>query len=420
MPLFKRKEQNLIPPVSQDNSRSGGSSPSRSPYHSNASTYIASRDGDPYNTPSSRSPSYASDEPSVRDKYSRSNAVGDIYSRGGAELDKDRNELFAGYNAQKSGSGRFFDGPQPGREPNPGEENEEDVEGIKQQTRFVKQDSVNSTRNALRLAREAEDTARNTLTRLGDQSEKLANTERHLDVAKGHSSRAEDNTNELKQLNRSIFRPVITFNKDAKRAAQEAKIQARYDEERDAREKTMVDIRETQNRLGRAQTYGRGDDEEELIGSGARSRFKTAEQEATRKEQRKRYQFDSTASDDELEDELDNNLDEIGDVSKRLKALGMAMGQELDNQNVRIDQIEGKAGNVERKIHLNTQRVRRPYSSSSMTYIYPHSSRKSSSLSLCGHWSYDFWILFCNGRRHELIYVIAYLLPKPRGHEQIM
>lgn len=36
--------------------------------------------------------------------------------------------------------------------------------------RFTKQESVNSTRNALRLAREAEETARNTLGRLGDQS----------------------------------------------------------------------------------------------------------------------------------------------------------------------------------------------------------------------------------------------------------
>ncbi|RDB28967.1 Protein transport protein sec9 [Hypsizygus marmoreus] len=362
--FFKRKEQNLIPPVSTNvnNSGSGNKSPSRSPYHSNASTYVASRDGDPYSTPSSKSASSyppAEDDYLPRDKYSRSNGVGDIYSRGGAELDNDRNELFSGYNAQKSGSGRFFDGPPSGNEPAPGEENDEDVEGIKQQTRFVKQDSVNSTRNALRLAREAEDTARNTLMKLGDQSEKLANTERHLDVAKGHSSRADDNTNELKQLNRSIFRPVITFNKDAKRAAQEAKIQARYEDERLEREKTMMDIRESQNRLGRAATYGRNDDEEGLVGGSGRSRFKTAEQLADRKEQRKRYQFEATASDDELEDELDNNLDEIGDMSKRLKALGMAMGQELDNQNHRIDTIEGKAIRTEEKIHMNTQRLKK-------------------------------------------------------------
>lgn len=161
----------MIPPVSSEPnpSKSGNSSPSPSyppSYRSNASTYVASRDGDPYNTSDNNSTSYSD----VRDKYSRSNGVGDVYSRGAAELDKDRNELFSGYKAQKSGSGRFFDGPQPGREPVPGEENDDDVEGIKQQTRFVKQDSVNSTRNALRLAREAEETARNTLTRLGDQS----------------------------------------------------------------------------------------------------------------------------------------------------------------------------------------------------------------------------------------------------------
>jgi hypothetical protein len=43
-------------------------------------------------------------------------------------------------------------------------------EAIKQQIRFTKQESLASTRNALRTAREAEETARNTLTRLGDQS----------------------------------------------------------------------------------------------------------------------------------------------------------------------------------------------------------------------------------------------------------
>lgn len=138
-------------------------------------------------------------------------------------------------------------------------------------------------------------------------------------------------------------------------------MQARYDEERTEREKTMMDVRETQNRLGKATTYGRGDDEEELLGSGARSRFKTAEQLAGRKEQRKRFQFEAAASDDELEDELDDNLDEIGDATKRLKALGLAMGQELDNQNNRIDLIEGKAVRTEQKIHLNTERVRQFY-----------------------------------------------------------
>ncbi|TEB35008.1 hypothetical protein FA13DRAFT_1728805 [Coprinellus micaceus] len=184
--------------------------------------------------------------------------------------------------------------------------------------------------------------------------EKLANTERHLDVSKGHSLRAEDKTDELKQLNKSIFRPVITWNKDAKRAAQEAKIQSRYDDERDEREKAMMDIRETQNRLGKATTYGADDDE--LMGG---RRMRTAEQLNQRKEQRKRFQFEATASDDELEDELDDNLDEVGDAVKRLKALGMTMGQELDSQNERITRIEGKTVGLDNRIFRNTERLKK-------------------------------------------------------------
>ncbi|KAL1740036.1 hypothetical protein HDZ31DRAFT_85629 [Schizophyllum fasciatum] len=305
----------------------------------------------------------ASTATSFRDKYARNASVGDTYSRGGGangDADRDRAELFSGLNPNKTGSGRFFDGPAL-REPNPGEEHDEDVEGIKQQTRFVKQESVNSTRNALRMAREAEETARNTLGRLGDQSEKLANTERHLDVSKGHSQTAADRTDELKQLNRSIFRPVITFNKDAKRAAKQAEIQRRYEDERSERERGMMDIRETQNRLGRAGTYGRGyEDEDDITSSGVGSgRYKTEAQLAARKEQRKRYQFEATASDDEMEDELDGNLDEISEMTKRLKALGSAMGQELDTQNSRIDRIEGKTVNLDQKIFTNTERLKR-------------------------------------------------------------
>jgi len=304
----------------------------------------------------------ASPSPVIRDMYARNAAVGDVYSRGVANVAQDRNELFSGYNTENttrnSGSGRFVDGPSC-REPLPGEENDEDVEGIKKQTRFIKQESVNSSRNALRLAREAEEAARNTLTRLGDQSERLANTERHLDVSKGHSIRADDRTDELKQLNRSIFRPVIVFNKDAKRAAQEAKIQARYEEEREEREQNMMRIRETQNRIGRAQGYGRGGNVEEEGQSGMGSgQYRSADQLSVRKEQRKRYQFEADASDDELEDELDDNLDEIGDMTKKLKALGMAMNQELDAQNKHIDNIEQKAVGLDGRLFRNTERLR--------------------------------------------------------------
>lgn len=170
MPLFKKKPEALIPPVEAPISNPSSTIGTRS----SSRTYVASRDGDPYNATISQQTSSDYSSNLLADRYGRNRGPGDVYTRGTAELDKDRNELFSGYNPEKSGSGRFFDGPDIGKSPADGEENEEDVEGIKQQTRFVKQESVNSTRNALRLAREAEETGRNTLTRLGEQSGELS------------------------------------------------------------------------------------------------------------------------------------------------------------------------------------------------------------------------------------------------------
>lgn len=137
----------------------------------------------------------------------------------------------------------------------------------------------------------------------------------------------------------------------------------------------MMDIRESHNRLGTATTYGRRDDEELLGGRGA----KTESQLAMRKEQRKRYQFESNASDDEVEDELDDNLDEISAMTKRLKALGTAMGQELENQNARIERIDGKTVGLDSRIFRNTERVN--YSAlkgGTRIHIFSYSSRKFS------------------------------------------
>ncbi|KAH7335145.1 hypothetical protein B0J17DRAFT_576166 [Rhizoctonia solani] len=327
-------------------------------YRSNASTYNQSRDGDPYASPSIQQ------QPIQSDRYARNAAVGDKYSRGYGNVDNDRAELFSG--RQPTQPRRRYDDDDNGQQRQmTAEEEDEEVEGIKQDTRQLKQDSVQSTRNALRIAREAEETARNTLLKLGDQSEKIANTERHLDLAKGSTNRAEDKTDELKQLNRSIFRPVIVFNKDEKRRKQEQRIADRHEQERMERENSAVDVRDSHNRIGRAATYGQrsggGDDnygeEEEGISSGRRNL--PPEQQRARQAARSRYQFEATASDDELEDELDDNLDEIHDVAKRLKALAVASGQELDVQNARLNKITNKTDQLDTKIVRATDRLKR-------------------------------------------------------------
>ncbi|CCO29254.1 Protein transport protein sec9 [Rhizoctonia solani AG-1 IB] len=312
-------------------------------YRSNASVHNQSRDGDPY-----ASSSYQQ-QPVQSDRYARNANVGDKYSRGYGNVDNDRAELFAG--RQPTQPRRRFDDDDSGQQRQlTAEEEDEEVEGIKQDTRQLKQESVQSTRNALRIAREAEETARNTLLKLGDQSEKIANTERHLDLAKGSTNRAEDKTDELKQLNRSIFRPVIVFNKDEKRRKQEQRIADRHEQERSERENSAVD-----------RSGGGGDDnygeDEEGISSGRRNL--PPEQQRARQAARARYQFEATASDDELEDELDDNLDEIHDVAKRLKALAVASGQELDAQNSRLNKITNKTDQLDTKIVRATDRLKR-------------------------------------------------------------
>ncbi|KAH9040792.1 hypothetical protein EDB85DRAFT_2170035 [Lactarius pseudohatsudake] len=202
------------------------------------------------------------------------------------------------------------------RDPAPGEENEEDVEGMKQHTKvYQARQSIPHAMPSAWLVRRKRPL--DALLTGWVVNQKLANPERHLDVAKGHSQHADDRTDELKRLNRSIFRPVITFNKDAKRAAQEAK----------------------------ALTYG---SREEEIGAGPN--VKRAAQPSRSATSLRRlhpttsWKMNSTTI-----------STKFSDVEKTLKALGTALGQELDHQNNRIERIEDKTVNLDNRVFRNTE-----------------------------------------------------------------
>lgn len=272
-------------------------------------------------------------------------------------LTPDDLEAEYGRGSNSTSQNRGYDGAEQ-REEQVDEEDDE-VEAIKQQMRFTKQESLSATRNALRIAREAEETASNTMFKLSDQSEKIGNTERSLDMAKAHASRAEDNAKEIVNLNKSIFRPNMQFNKKAKRDAEEARIIARHIEEREERENVRKDVITAQQRLD-ASMNGPGSGNAN-IGRFGQDRFgsgkKAEEAKKNKVAQRGRYQFEATESDDELEDELDQNLDEIGMLSSRLNQLGKTMGQEVDVQNARLQRVGDKATVLDTKIFAGTQRL---------------------------------------------------------------
>jgi len=217
------------------------------------------------------------------------------------------------------------------------------------------------------MMREAEETGKNTLMKLGTQSEQLGMTERHLQNSKGFVRRADDNTNDIKTLNRSIFIPAITFDKSKKRAEQDAKMNRRYEEEQVEREATQNNIRETQERIAnvtrgisgrRDGPPGEDDDDDEALSGGGR--FRTTQQMAARKAQWAKYQSrDDDEEDDAAEDEIANGLDEMSLGIARIKALALAQGSEVKKQNEQLTRLHRNVEDVDQRLSSTTEKMRR-------------------------------------------------------------
>jgi hypothetical protein len=210
------------------------------------------------------------------------------------------------------------------------EEEEEDIQSMKQQIRFTKQEDVASTRNALRIAQQAEETGRDTLARLGAQGEHLHNTEKNLDLAHNQNRVAEDKAKELKKLNRSMFAVHVAnpFTAGARREARDADVINKHLDEREAREATRREAYLAEQRL---KTHFKEIQPGQPGGPKAKNLAERA-----------KYQFEADSEDEEMENEIDTNLDALGGAAGRLNALARATGAEVDAQNKLLDRIADK------------------------------------------------------------------------------
>ncbi|PUU81678.1 hypothetical protein B9Z19DRAFT_1099613 [Tuber borchii] len=223
---------------------------------------------------------------------------------------------------------------------------EEDVEAVKSSIKFTKDQSVRSTRNALNAAQSAEESGLRILNNLSTQGARLHNTEKNLDVASSQNRVAEDKARELKNLNRSMFVPNVgnPLRSKSRAEAEEAKIIARHQAEREERDRTREFGYESKNVVGRALNTTTGRVESKGKSSLA---------------ERSRYQFEADSEDDALEDEIDSNLDQLGAITGRLKGMAMATSKEVDRQNQQIDKIMKKSDRVDDQIALNHNRIRK-------------------------------------------------------------
>jgi hypothetical protein len=225
---------------------------------------------------------------------------------------------------------------------------DEEVEGIKQDIRFVKQESLALTRNTLRMAQEADASATNTMGMLGLQSERLYNAEQNLLLADTQTNIAHDKVNELKRLNRSIFIPAQgnPFNRRSRLRQQEERIKAQKTQEKYLRETNRQGAYASEQRLKQGITQN-------ATNSEVHKKYKDDQSLAAAQ----RYQFENDSEDDEMEKELAANLDQIGLYLKKLKNAATTMGVEVESQNSRLRDIEENADRLDINVHMNSARL---------------------------------------------------------------
>ncbi|KAI8339200.1 hypothetical protein BC941DRAFT_373527 [Chlamydoabsidia padenii] len=224
------------------------------------------------------------------------------------------------------------------------DEEDQEVGGLKKQIRDVKQDTLQSTRNALQKIHEAEQSASQSMNQLGAQSTQIANVNRNIDLAKAHSDRAASQADELKQLNRSIFIPVVKnpFNKSARQRRDIERLQADQAEHMEERDNIRQFEHESNARIDQANRQN------DRVSSNAGYRRGRSEAD------RRRYQFEADEEDDAVEDEIDSNLDLLGGATARLKNMAMTMNDELDSQNKHLGKLNKKVDPISQKLVATT------------------------------------------------------------------
>lgn len=235
-------------------------------------------------------------------------------------------------NAYGGGSNEYNTSTYQERQLTAEEEEEEEIQNIKQEMRFIKQGDVASTRNALRVAAQAEETGRETLARLGAQGERIHDTEKALDVAAIEGRLAEEKAKELKTLNKSMFAVHVSnpFTSARRRRERDEKIIETHRAERATREGTRNEAYQTNQRMER--TF------REIEREAGKPRGKSR----TNVTERAKYQFEADSEDEAMEDEIEQNLDLLSGAASRLNGLARATGRELDEQNRHLERIMGK------------------------------------------------------------------------------
>ncbi|XP_069494884.1 synaptosomal-associated protein 23-like [Ambystoma mexicanum] len=181
-------------------------------------------------------------------------------------------------------------------------------EEIQLRANQVTDESLESTRRMLNMAVESQDAGVKTITMLDEQGEKLKNIEAGMDQINQDMREAEKNLTELNKCCGLCICP-------GKRAKN-------Y---------------ETGDAYKKAWSGGNGENGQEAVVAHQPVGVSNGQQ------QTKGGKYINRITNDAREDEMEENLEQVGSILGHLKGLALDMGNEIDSQNKQIDRINEKA-----------------------------------------------------------------------------
>ncbi|KAJ9052268.1 Protein transport protein S9 plasma membrane t-SNARE [Entomophthora muscae] len=227
----------------------------------------------------------------------------------------------------------------------PAPQEDESIDSLKTQIRSVKQSSLAATRNAVTKLAESEDVAANTLERLGRQSDKINSIDRQLEMADAQADAALEQSKELKKVNGSMFSGFRIRNPFKSRP-----------------DPTKIDKLKAAHQAQLEQEESLRAERQASMGSNLSDQASPAPSSGSKASlggPNSQYNFEEDEEGLNMEKEIDSNLDSISSALGRLKNMSLAMTDEIDNQNTRLDKINENASNVETKVAAGRDRLKK-------------------------------------------------------------
>ncbi|KAJ1968135.1 Protein transport protein S9 plasma membrane t-SNARE [Dispira parvispora] len=282
-----------------------------------------------------------------------------------------------GYNGSSSSQSYGQSSPM-GSQQYPANADQEEYDYARRQIRSVKQDTLASSRNALRTLQETEQVGAQAINTVGNQTLQLTDTTRQLNLANLHTDVALDKTAELKRLNRHFMIPSFKnpFSK-AKQREKELKRQQAHQEALDSKKSISVQRTQDQQRVMNmgcdpSQRFANGDGEAKEAGPSNQTMNQggygspggyRGQIPALSAEERARYTLKADPNlgeeeeDPELENEIHRNNHEMLGALSNLKKMGINMNSELKIQNERLSEMADRSDKISGKINVSQYRV---------------------------------------------------------------